>query len=64
MARLAGLVPGTAAVPSMWRRLALAGAIAAGLGAVALAVLDAVRYTYDPQRPPAQTTEKSDHGKD
>jgi hypothetical protein len=71
LARLAGLVPGTAAVPSVWRRLAIAGAVAAGLGAAGLAVVDAVRYTYDPQRPPPHattttttTTERPDHGKD
>jgi hypothetical protein len=68
LARLAGLVPGTPAVPSVWRRLALAGAVVAGLGAAGLAVVDAVRYTYDPQRtaPHATTptTERLDHGKD
>lgn len=68
LARLSGLVSDTAPVRSVWRRLALAGAVAAGLGALAVAVLDAVRYTYDPQRPPPHatttTTERPDHGKD
>ncbi|HEX3762226.1 MAG TPA: hypothetical protein VHW23_26175 [Kofleriaceae bacterium] len=70
LARLAGLVPGTVAVPSGWRRLALAGAVAAGLGAAAFAVVDAARYhaSYHPQRPSAQAppkpTEKSAHGQD
>jgi hypothetical protein len=68
LARLSGLVSDTAPVRSVWRRLALAGAVAAGLGALAVAVLDAVRYTYDPQRPPPHatttTTERPEHGKD
>jgi hypothetical protein len=44
LARLAGLVSGTAPRTSRWRRFAMAGALLAGAGAAALAVADAVRY--------------------
>jgi hypothetical protein len=67
LAHLAGLIPATAARPSRWRRLALAGALAAGLGAAVLAVVDAVRfhavYAQRAQLQATHDTETPDHGK-
>ena len=66
LADLAGLVQGARAPRAPWRRLALAAAVAAGLGAVLLAVVDAVRYhaIYTQRQTTQETTEKPAHGKD
>jgi hypothetical protein len=63
LARLAGMVGGTP-VRSGWRRLALAGAVVAGLGAAVLAVVNAVRYhaSYVQRQTTQETTEKPTHG--
>jgi hypothetical protein len=44
LARLAGFVRGARARPARWRRIAIAGAVVACAGAVALAAANAVRY--------------------
>jgi hypothetical protein len=64
LGRLSGLVHGAPPVRARWRRLALAGAVAAGAGVAALAVADAVRYhgAYTERHQPVDR-EKPDHGK-
>ncbi|HSS00866.1 MAG TPA: hypothetical protein VLM79_27600, partial [Kofleriaceae bacterium] len=64
LAGLAGFVRGAPPVRARWRRLALAGALAAGAGVLALAVADAVRYhgAYS-ERQKQLEREKADHGK-
>jgi hypothetical protein len=64
LAGLAGFVRGAPPVRTRWRSLALAGALAAGAGVLALAVVDAVRYhgAYS-ERQKQLEREKADHGK-
>jgi hypothetical protein len=63
LARLAGLIEGTPWVGSLRRRLVLAAALLAGLGAAVLAVADAVRYHAGYTARTTETTETTDHGK-
>lgn len=66
LGRLAGLVQGAPAVHTRWRRLAVAGAIAAVVGVAGLAIADAVRYhaTYtDPTDATPKSTPENSHGK-
>lgn len=64
LAGLSGFVRGAPVVRTRWRRLAIAGALAAGAGVAALAVADAVRYhgAYS-ERQKQTEREKPDHGK-
>ena len=66
LVRLASLVEGAPAVHSLWRRLALAGAVLAGLGAGVFAIANAVRYHTGyvaRTTETTETTERPDHGK-
>ena len=64
LGRLSGFVHGAPPVRARWRRLALAGAVVAGAGVAANAVIDAARYhgAYS-ERQKQLEREKPDHGK-